>query len=222
MVSMMPDSLGIRPGSKAVARHVRVSASKARAVLDLVRGLSYSRAAEIVAFSERSVAGVVGKCLESAVANAEHNDQIPAEELFVSACYADEGPTLKRWRPRARGRATPINKRTCHITMVVSRYTAEELETSETNSSRAGVSRRERVERSRSAEAPSDDSQADDVVATSEPPSRSSDNTEVSSVEESAAEDGLVAENEQAEVSFLLMKGKSTNPVISAGTPTHA
>ncbi len=117
-----------RPGTRAVARHVRVSASKAREVLNLVRGESYGRASEIVAFSERSVAKAVGKCLDSAVANAEHNDQVPAEELFVSACYADEGPTLKRWRPRARGRATPIHKRTCHITVVVSRYTNEEIE----------------------------------------------------------------------------------------------
>ena len=99
-----------RPGTRAVARYVRVSASKAREVLNLVRGESYGRAAEILAFSERSVSDVVGKLLESAVANAENNDGIPAEELFVSTCYADEGPTLKRWRPRARGRATRIQQ----------------------------------------------------------------------------------------------------------------
>ena len=103
-----------RPGTRAVARHIRVSASKARAVLDLIRGESYGRASEILEFSERSVSDVITKCLDSAVANAEHNDEISAEELYVSACYADEGPTLKRWRPRARGRATRINKRTCH------------------------------------------------------------------------------------------------------------
>ena len=151
-----------RPGTRAVARHVRVSARKAREVLNLIRGESYGRANEIVTFSERSVAAVVGKCLDSAVANAEHNDQVPAEELFVSACYADEGPTLKRWRPRARGRATPIHKRTCHITVVVSRYTPEELERMAAQdalrdragvSTRAAVSRRERVEKSRVAEA---------------------------------------------------------------------
>ena len=155
-----------RPGTRAVARHVRVSASKAREVLNLVRGESYGRASEIIAFSERSVAKVVGKCLDSAVANAEHNDQVPAEELFVSACYADEGPTLKRWRPRARGRATPIHKRTCHITVVVSRYNDEELEAMAAQdalrdragaSARAAASRRERVERSRAAEAARED-----------------------------------------------------------------
>ena len=84
-----------RPGTRAVVKYVRVSPSKARAVLDLVRGESYGRASEILAFSERSVSEVIGKCLDSAVANAENNDNIPAEELFVSACYADEGPTLK-------------------------------------------------------------------------------------------------------------------------------
>ncbi len=154
-----------RPGTRAVARHVRVSASKAREVLNLVRGESYGRASEIVAFSERSVAKAVGKCLDSAVANAEHNDKVPAEELFVSACYADEGPTLKRWRPRARGRATPIHKRTCHITVVVSRYNDEELEVMAAQdalrdragaSTRAAASRRERVERSRAVEAASE------------------------------------------------------------------
>ena len=147
-----------RPGTRAIARYVRVSPSKARAVLDLVRGESYGRASEILAFSERAVSDVIGKCLDSAVANAEHNDGIPAEELYVSACYADEGPTLKRWRPRARGRATRINKRTSHITVIVSRYdeaTLEDLREREATRGRAGSSvhaaeaRRQRVERSR-------------------------------------------------------------------------
>ncbi len=149
-----------RPGTRAVAKYVRVSPTKARAVLDLIRGESYGRASEILAFSERAVSGVVGKCLDSAVANAENNDGIPAEELFVSACYADEGPTLKRWRPRARGRATSIKKRTSHITVIVGRYdeaTLEDLREREAAKGRAGSSthaaeaRRQRVERSRAA-----------------------------------------------------------------------
>ena len=147
-----------RPGTRAVARYVRVSASKAREVLDLIRGESYGRAAEIAAFSERAVSDVIAKCLDSAVANAENNDGISAEELYVSACYADEGPTLKRWRPRARGRATRINKRTCHITIIVNRYdeaTLEDLREREEVRGRAGSStqaakaRRQRVERSK-------------------------------------------------------------------------
>ncbi|MAG03610.1 MAG: 50S ribosomal protein L22 [Acidimicrobiaceae bacterium] len=158
-----------RPGTRAVARHIRVSASKARAVLDLIRGEPYGRASEILEFSERSVSDVVSKCLDSAVANAEHNDEISAEELYVSACYADEGPTLKRWRPRARGRATRINKRTCHITIIVSRYSDAELtamrERAESRgrtgaSEKAAESRRQRVEKSRAAEAEAEAAEA--------------------------------------------------------------
>ena len=116
-----------RPGSRAVAKYVRSSAYKAREVLDLVRGKSYAEAREILTFSERRISDTIAKCLDSAVANAEHNDELDGDELFIAACYADEGPTLKRWRPRARGRATRIRKRTCHITVVVARYTDDEL-----------------------------------------------------------------------------------------------
>ena len=163
-----------RPGTRAVARHIRVSASKARAVLDLIRGESYGRASEILEFSERSVSDVITKCLDSAVANAEHNDEISAEELYVSACYADEGPTLKRWRPRARGRATRINKRTCHITIIVSRYSADELtamrERAESRgrtgaSEQAAESRRQRVQKSRAAEAEAAEEAAEEAAA---------------------------------------------------------
>ena len=104
-----------RPGTRAQARHVRTSAFKAREVLDLIRDEPCGRALEILQFSERDIARIIQKVVESAMANAEHNDQIPQDELYVSACYADEGPTLKRWRPRARGRATRIRKRTCQI-----------------------------------------------------------------------------------------------------------
>jgi large subunit ribosomal protein L22 len=94
-----------RPGVRAEVKYVRSSAYKAREILDLIRGLPVARALEVLEMAERDIARVVLKCLESAIANAEHNNQIPADELFVSACFADEGPTLKRWRPRARGRA---------------------------------------------------------------------------------------------------------------------
>ena len=170
-----------RPGTRAVVRYVRVSPSKARAVLDLVRGESYGRASEILAFSERAVSDVVGKCLDSAVANAENNDGIPAEELYVSACYADEGPTLKRWRPRARGRATRINKRTSHITVIVSRYdeaTLTDLREREAAKGRVGSSahaaeaRRQRVERSRAAEATEEQAAAEEGLMARAPPPR--------------------------------------------------
>jgi large subunit ribosomal protein L22 len=113
--------------TRAVARYVRMSAYKVREVLDLVRGHDAERAQEILRFSERDAAQLVSKVLASAVANAEHNQQVAPEELYVSACYADEGPTLKRWRPRARGRATRIRKRTCHVTVIVSRLPEDEL-----------------------------------------------------------------------------------------------
>jgi len=195
-----------RPGTRAVARYVRVSASKAREVLNLVRGESYGRAAEILAFSERSVSDVVGKLLESAVANAENNDGIPAEELFVSTCYADEGPTLKRWRPRARGRATRINKRTCHITIIVTRYDEATLETLRErdaakgrvgSSAHAAEARRQRVERSRAAAAEEaahdhdhDEVAADAVTSEGSETAAEPDTAEASDVaDESVAED---------------------------------
>src|SRR5918996_1923871 len=109
-----------RPGTRAQHRYARFSATKARAVLDLIRGLPVHEAAEVLQFTERGPSVPIGKVLASAIANAEHNDELDADNLYISACYADEGPTLKRWRPRARGRATRIRKRTCHITIIVS------------------------------------------------------------------------------------------------------
>jgi len=117
-----------RPGTRAVLKHSGVSAYKAREVLDLIRGKDYQRASEILEYCDREVATVIGKVLHSAAANAFHNGGgIEPDELFVSACYADEGATLKRWRPRARGRATRIRKRTCHVTVIVSRLPEDEL-----------------------------------------------------------------------------------------------
>jgi len=114
---------------RARGRYLRVSAYKVREVLDLIRGLDAERARETLQLSERDAATVVDKVLASAIANGEHHHEHPVspEELYVSACYADEGPTLKRWRPRARGRATRIRKRTCHITVIVSRFPEGEL-----------------------------------------------------------------------------------------------
>jgi large subunit ribosomal protein L22 len=114
-------------GTRAVLRHSRVSAYKVRTVLDLIRGKDVQRAREALQFSERDAAQLVDKLLASAVANAENNDGLDPESLYVSACYADEGPTYKRWRPRARGRATRIRKRTCHVTLIVTRLPEEQL-----------------------------------------------------------------------------------------------
>jgi large subunit ribosomal protein L22 len=105
----------------AYAYYVRSSAWKVRVVLDLIRGHDVAEAANILRLCERDAAFDVAKVLHSAVANASHNDGIPAEELYVAACFADEGPTIKRFRPRARGRTGQILKRTSHITIVVGR-----------------------------------------------------------------------------------------------------
>ncbi len=103
----------------ARARFVRQSPYKVRQVLDLIRGLPVGEAQTTLEFTSRRATEPVRKVLNSAVANAEHNLALDASELFVAEAYADEGPTLKRFRPRARGRATRIRKRTSHITVVV-------------------------------------------------------------------------------------------------------
>jgi len=173
-----------REGTRAVLRHSRMSASKVRQVLNLIRGQDVTLAAEILANGDREAATVVGKVLASAVANAVHNDGQDAEELYVSACFADEGSTLKRWRPRARGRATRIRKRTSHITIIVSRMPDERIARRRAKQSAAGAQRSRRVassRRSRQAEAPStattdtgaeawpeDAVQADDVITETE------------------------------------------------------
>jgi len=115
------------PETRATLRHCGVSASKVRQVLGLIRGLDVNEAREVLRFCERGVAGDVAKLLDSAVANAEHNDELPPDELFVSRAWADDGPTAKRYRPRARGRGTRIRKRTSHVTIIVARYSEDDL-----------------------------------------------------------------------------------------------
>jgi large subunit ribosomal protein L22 len=116
------------PETRASIRYLRTSPPKVREVLGLIRGREIDDARERLRFCERGPAGDVLKLLDSAVANAESNQNVPGDELFVSRAYADEGPTLKRWRPRARGRGTRIRKRTSHVTIVVARYSDDELE----------------------------------------------------------------------------------------------
>jgi len=105
---------------RAQARYVRSSARKARLVLEHIRGLPATDAEAVLKFQTRAVARDAGKVLKSAVSNAENNFGHDADDLVVVAAYADEGPTLKRWRARARGRVNRIRKRTCHITITVS------------------------------------------------------------------------------------------------------
>jgi large subunit ribosomal protein L22 len=108
-------------------RHFPASPTKVRPVLKLIAGQDIANARDTLRLSDRAIAPHVAKVLDSAVANAEHNDNIPEDELFVSQARADEGPTLKRWRPRARGRGTRIRKRTTHLTIVVARFDEEQL-----------------------------------------------------------------------------------------------
>ncbi|RZS90405.1 large subunit ribosomal protein L22 [Motilibacter rhizosphaerae] len=103
----------------ATARYVRVSPTKVRRVVDLIRGLEASAAVDLLKFTPQAASEPVGKVVASAIANAEHNKQLDPSTLRVSAAYVDEGPTLKRFRPRAQGRAYRIRKRTSHITVVV-------------------------------------------------------------------------------------------------------
>jgi len=194
--------VGERSGTKATAKYVRTSASKARVVLDLIRGLDVKSADEVLQFTDRNVAINVRKVLASAVANAVNNDEQDAEELYVIACFADEGPTLRRFRPRARGRASRINKRSCHITVIVARMSDERIEILTARQERAGgsgggrgrpqsssASRKARVERSRAKTAEADESSdevADESVTETDAPEMESE--DVKAAEEAAAE----------------------------------
>lgn len=104
----------------ATAKTVRIAARKARLVIDLIRGRDVAEALAILEFIPRSGSPIIEKVLKSAIANAEHNYDLDAQNLYVSKAYVNEGPTLKRFRPRAKGSASPINKRTSHVTVVVS------------------------------------------------------------------------------------------------------
>jgi large subunit ribosomal protein L22 len=199
-----------QPGTRAQVRHARFSASKAREVLDLIRGLPVGEAADVLQFTERGASVAIAKVLAAAVANAEHNDELDGDTLYVSACFADEGPTLKRWRPRARGRATRIRKRTCHVTIIVSPMPAAmaaKLEARQASgatpttrrSRRAQESRRARVARSRgeaAAAEPEAEAEAGDVDTEVESP-EAPDETAEPTTDEVATDE--VAEPDESE-----------------------
>jgi len=110
--------------ARAIAKHVSMSPRKVRLVIDQIRGKSVNEAYATLRFSKKAAAEPVSKTLRSAVANAQYrameaDDHLDVDDLVVRECYVDEGPTLKRWRARAMGRASPIHKRTSHITVVV-------------------------------------------------------------------------------------------------------
>jgi len=111
--------LGDQPGAFASARFVRITPMKARRVVDMVRGLPVDDALALLQFAPQAASETVYKVLESAVANAEGTEDLDRATLVVTKATVDQGPTMKRWRPRAQGRATRILKRTSHITLVV-------------------------------------------------------------------------------------------------------
>lgn len=115
----MPATLNMDTAVRAQAKFVRTSARKGRLVADLIRGLPVTDAQAVLAYSTRAAAVPVRKVLQSAIANADHNHGLDVRDLVVARITVDEGPTIKRFRPRAQGRATPIMKRTCHITITV-------------------------------------------------------------------------------------------------------
>ena len=195
-----------RPGTRAQLRYARFSAYKAREVLNLIRGKSVAEARAILQFVERGASEPILKLLESAVANAENNDGISGDELFVSACFADEGPTLKRFRPRARGRAGKIRKRTCHLTIIVSRYSNADLEIVRARAARRGTvstpaaSRAARVARSRrsgAGTAAATDTEVDETPVDETPADEADDAATDEVVSETATVDAV--ENDAAE-----------------------
>jgi len=111
--------LGDRPGSYAIARHVRMSPTKVRRVVDIVRGLDVPEALAVLQFAPQAASGPVYKVVASAAANAEQTENLRSEQLYISQAFVDEGVTLRRIRPRAKGSASRILKRASHITVVV-------------------------------------------------------------------------------------------------------
>jgi large subunit ribosomal protein L22 len=163
----MASTTTTKPGARATVRYLHTSAYKVRQVLELVRGLPVDDAIRLLQLCEKDAADDILKLLDSAIANAEHNNQIPADELFVALAWADEGPTRKHGQPRARGRYFRIRKRTSHVTIVLERFAVEELETrrrrEEATGRGAAVSQRRRAERVRRSRATAPETEVTEV-----------------------------------------------------------
>jgi large subunit ribosomal protein L22 len=127
--------------ARASARYLRVSPRKARRIIDIVRGTKTSQALDVLRFDEHAASEEIYKVVASAVANAEHNQRLDGDSLWISEAFVDEGPTLKRFRPRAQGRAYRIRKRTSHVTVVVE---SRESAASGATGTRASAARRSR------------------------------------------------------------------------------
>ncbi len=197
--------------TRAVAKYVRMSPRKVRLVTNLIRGKDLEEARQILDYCPKAAARVVAKVLASAAANAENNNRIPPERLYVLNAFVDEGPTLKRFRPRALGRATRINKRTSHITVILEE---REEETAKKRSPLRRISRRPaarklagpRKEKEKKEEkVPEEESaEKEEVKETETPEAADLGKTEVAGeIEESAAPEDLREDSadEQAEES---------------------
>jgi large subunit ribosomal protein L22 len=196
-----------RPGTRAVLKGYQMSASKARVVLNIVRGEDVTTAREILAGTTREAADVIGKLLASAVANAVNNDGMQADELYVSAAFADEGITMKRFTPRARGRAGKIFKRSTHITVIVSRMDEERLEHMRTaRNAQAQASRSRRVASSRR--------RADQTASVNKREAAHEAQAELDAAEALAAENAVVGDVTTDDV--------ATDTVVEAGTEAEA
>jgi len=155
------------PGARAIARHVRVSPMKARRVINLVRGLPAKEALTVLQFAPQAASEPVYKVLASAIANAENNERLDGDSLLVAEAYVDEGPTLKRFRPRAQGRAYRIRKRTCHITVVV-----ESVSVAQTRAAKATVAKATKAAKAASAAERSDSADSDDSTPAKKAPAK--------------------------------------------------
>tara|TARA_Y100000766_G_scaffold156113_1_gene134054 strand:+ start:16610 stop:17278 length:669 start_codon:yes stop_codon:yes gene_type:complete len=184
-------------GARSTHKFARLSASKARVVLDLIRDADLEQAREELQFCDRAAATVISKVLESAVSNAENNESLSADELYVAECWADEGPTLKRWRPRARGRATRINKRTCHITVVVAQLSDDELEMRATRLAASGRRSADQDRAARVAASKETEEEEADVVEAEIPEDATTD--DVTAETEAVNEDADSSETETAD-----------------------
>ena len=181
------------PSARATVRYLSVSPYKIRQVLQLVRGLPVDDAIRVLQLCEKDAADDVLKLLDSAIANAEHNQQLPADELYIARVWCDEGPTRKSGQARARGRYFRVRKRTSHLTIILARYEPEELEARrrrEESSGRGAATaqrrRSERVRRSRQRE------QAADTHDHDHDHDHDHEDTDAEPVEEPVTEDAAV------------------------------
>jgi large subunit ribosomal protein L22 len=193
-----------KPGARATVRYLRTSPYKVRQVLELVRGLPVDDAERVLQLCEKDAADDVLKLLGSAIANAEHNNSIEADELFVARAWCDEGPTRKWGQPRARGRYFRIRKRTSHITIVLERFDAEELQErrrrEEATGRGAAVAQRRRAERVRRSRAQAEaESEAveEEELSAEEAEAVEAEVEEIQEVEEELEEEAEPEEEEE-------------------------